>query len=124
MAAIVPPISFLVNVKHFSPGSLVQRPSCANFFHTSGFCPRSARRRLLQVGSSSSWLLHSGKPRGHNGVHADGDRWRAKEASGQSVEELAQAENEVVLEFLALRASAGRMLPSNIQIGLPSLGFL
>ena len=34
-----------------------------------------------------------------------------KEANGQSVEQLAQAENEVVLELLALRAKAGRTLP-------------
>lgn len=34
-----------------------------------------------------------------------------KEANGQSVEQLAQAENKVVLELLALRAKAGRMLP-------------
>ena len=34
-----------------------------------------------------------------------------KEANGQSVEQLAQAENKVVLELLALRAKAGRILP-------------
>jgi 3-hydroxyacyl-CoA dehydrogenase len=34
-----------------------------------------------------------------------------KEANGQSVEQLAQAENQVVSEFLALRARAGRTLP-------------
>ena len=34
-----------------------------------------------------------------------------KEANGQSVEQLAQAENKVVLELLALRAKAGRRLP-------------
>jgi carnitine 3-dehydrogenase len=34
-----------------------------------------------------------------------------KEANGQSVEQLAQAENEVVLELLALRAKAGRTPP-------------
>jgi carnitine 3-dehydrogenase len=34
-----------------------------------------------------------------------------KEANGQSVEELAQAENKIVLELLALRAMAGRTLP-------------
>jgi carnitine 3-dehydrogenase len=34
-----------------------------------------------------------------------------KEANGQSVEQLAQAENEVVMELLALRAKAGRTLP-------------
>ena len=34
-----------------------------------------------------------------------------KEASGQSVEQLAQAENKVVLELLALRAKAGKTLP-------------
>lgn len=34
-----------------------------------------------------------------------------KEASGQSVEQLAQAENKVVMELLALRAKAGRTLP-------------
>jgi 3-hydroxyacyl-CoA dehydrogenase len=34
-----------------------------------------------------------------------------KEANGQSVEQLAQAENEVVLQLLALRAKAGRRLP-------------
>ena len=34
-----------------------------------------------------------------------------KEANGQSVEQLAQAENNVVLELLALRAKAGRTLP-------------
>jgi carnitine 3-dehydrogenase len=34
-----------------------------------------------------------------------------KEANGQSVEQLAQAENQVVLELLALRAKAGRTLP-------------
>jgi len=34
-----------------------------------------------------------------------------KEASGQSIEQLAQAENKVVLELLALRAKAGRTLP-------------
>lgn len=34
-----------------------------------------------------------------------------KEANGQSVEELAQAENKVVMELLALRAKAGRTLP-------------
>jgi len=34
-----------------------------------------------------------------------------KEANGQSVEQLAQAENEVVLELLALRAKAGGTLP-------------
>jgi hypothetical protein len=34
-----------------------------------------------------------------------------KEANGQSVEQLAQAENKVVLELLALRAKAGRTLP-------------
>ena len=34
-----------------------------------------------------------------------------KEADGQSVEQLAQAENKLVLEFLALRAKAGRILP-------------
>jgi 3-hydroxyacyl-CoA dehydrogenase len=34
-----------------------------------------------------------------------------KEANGQSVEQLAQAENKVVLELLALRANAGRTLP-------------
>jgi carnitine 3-dehydrogenase len=34
-----------------------------------------------------------------------------KEANGQSVEQLAQAENQVVLELLALRAKAGATLP-------------
>jgi hypothetical protein len=34
-----------------------------------------------------------------------------KEANGQSVEQLAQAENKVVLELLALRAKAGKTLP-------------
>jgi carnitine 3-dehydrogenase len=34
-----------------------------------------------------------------------------KEANGQTVEQLAQAENKVVLELLALRAKAGRTLP-------------
>ena len=34
-----------------------------------------------------------------------------KEANGQSVEQLAQAENKVVLEILALRAKAGKTLP-------------
>jgi len=34
-----------------------------------------------------------------------------KEANGQSVEQLAKAENRVVLELLALRAKAGRTLP-------------
>jgi ribosomal protein L29 len=34
-----------------------------------------------------------------------------KEAKGQSVEQLAEAENKVVLELLALRAKAGRTLP-------------
>jgi carnitine 3-dehydrogenase len=34
-----------------------------------------------------------------------------KEANGQSVEQLAQVENEVVLELLALRARVGRTLP-------------
>jgi carnitine 3-dehydrogenase len=34
-----------------------------------------------------------------------------KEASGQSVEQLAEAENEVVLELLALRAKAGKIIP-------------
>ena len=34
-----------------------------------------------------------------------------KEANGQSVEQLAQAENEVVLKLLALRAKAGTTLP-------------
>jgi 3-hydroxyacyl-CoA dehydrogenase len=34
-----------------------------------------------------------------------------KEANGQSVEQLAQAENKVVLELLALRAKAGTTLP-------------
>lgn len=34
-----------------------------------------------------------------------------KEADGQSVEQLAEAENKVMLELLALRAKAGRTLP-------------
>src|SRR4029077_6002201 len=34
-----------------------------------------------------------------------------KEANGQSVEQLAQAENQVVLELLALRVKAGGTLP-------------
>ncbi len=34
-----------------------------------------------------------------------------KEANGQSVDQLAQAENKVVLELLALRAKEGRILP-------------
>jgi carnitine 3-dehydrogenase len=34
-----------------------------------------------------------------------------KEANGQSIEQLAEAENKVVLELLALRAKAGRILP-------------
>lgn len=34
-----------------------------------------------------------------------------KEANGQSVEKLAQAENKLVLELLALRAKAGRTIP-------------
>lgn len=34
-----------------------------------------------------------------------------KEANGQSVEQLAKAENQLVLELLALRAKAGRVLP-------------
>ena len=34
-----------------------------------------------------------------------------KEADGQSVEQLAQAENQVVLELLALRAKAAKTLP-------------
>ncbi len=34
-----------------------------------------------------------------------------KEANGQSVEQLAEAENKVVLELLALRAKAGKTLP-------------
>jgi hypothetical protein len=34
-----------------------------------------------------------------------------KEANGQSVEQLAQAENEVVLQLLALRAKARGTLP-------------
>ena len=34
-----------------------------------------------------------------------------KEANGESVEQLAQAENKVVLELLALRAKAGKTLP-------------
>src|SRR3984893_3823964 len=34
-----------------------------------------------------------------------------KEANGQSIEQLAEAENNVVLELLALRAKAGRTLP-------------
>lgn len=34
-----------------------------------------------------------------------------KEANGQSVEQLAQAENQLVLELLALRAKAGRTVP-------------
>ncbi len=34
-----------------------------------------------------------------------------KEANGQSVEQLAQAENKVVSEFVALRAKAGSTLP-------------
>ena len=34
-----------------------------------------------------------------------------KEANGQSVEQLAEAENKVVLELLALRAKEGRILP-------------
>ena len=34
-----------------------------------------------------------------------------KQANGQSVEELAQAENKLVLEFLALRAKAGKTIP-------------
>lgn len=34
-----------------------------------------------------------------------------KQANGQSVEQLAQAENKVVMELLALRAKAGRTLP-------------
>jgi carnitine 3-dehydrogenase len=33
------------------------------------------------------------------------------EASGHSVEQLAKAENKLILEFLALRAKAGRILP-------------
>ena len=34
-----------------------------------------------------------------------------KEANGQSIEQLAEAENKVVLELLAVRAKAGRILP-------------
>jgi len=34
-----------------------------------------------------------------------------KEANGQSVEQLAEAENKLVLEFLALRARAGKTIP-------------
>jgi 3-hydroxyacyl-CoA dehydrogenase len=34
-----------------------------------------------------------------------------KEANGQSVEQLAEAENKLVLEFLALRAKAGKIIP-------------
>jgi carnitine 3-dehydrogenase len=34
-----------------------------------------------------------------------------KEANGQSVEQLAEAENKIVLELLAMRAKAGRTLP-------------
>jgi 3-hydroxyacyl-CoA dehydrogenase len=34
-----------------------------------------------------------------------------KEANGQSVEQLAKAENKLVLEFLALRAKAGKTIP-------------
>jgi hypothetical protein len=34
-----------------------------------------------------------------------------KEANGQSVDQLAQAENKLVLEFLALRAKAGGTIP-------------
>lgn len=34
-----------------------------------------------------------------------------KEAGDQSVEQLAQAENKMVLELLAVRAKAGRTLP-------------
>ena len=34
-----------------------------------------------------------------------------KEANGQSVEQLAQSENKVVLELLTLRAKVGRILP-------------
>jgi carnitine 3-dehydrogenase len=34
-----------------------------------------------------------------------------KEANGQSVEQLAEAENKIVLELLALRAKAGKALP-------------
>ena len=34
-----------------------------------------------------------------------------KEANGQSVEELAQAENKLVLDLVALRARAGKMIP-------------
>jgi carnitine 3-dehydrogenase len=34
-----------------------------------------------------------------------------KEANGQSVEQLAEAENKIVLDLLALRAKAGRTLP-------------
>jgi ribosomal protein L29 len=34
-----------------------------------------------------------------------------KEANGQSVDELAQAENKLVTELLALRAKAGSTIP-------------
>jgi carnitine 3-dehydrogenase len=34
-----------------------------------------------------------------------------KEANGQSVEQLAEAENQMVLQFIALRAKAGKTLP-------------
>jgi hypothetical protein len=34
-----------------------------------------------------------------------------KEANGQSVEQLAEAENQLVLQFIALRAKAGKTLP-------------
>ena len=34
-----------------------------------------------------------------------------KEANGQSVEQLAQAQNELLVQLLTLRAKAGRTLP-------------
>jgi len=34
-----------------------------------------------------------------------------KEANGQSVEQLAQAENKLLMELLALRAKASKTLP-------------
>jgi hypothetical protein len=34
-----------------------------------------------------------------------------KEANGQSVEQLAEAENKLVLQLLALRTQAGKTLP-------------
>jgi hypothetical protein len=74
---------------------------------------RSSLRRLFPIERTlRACATITSCPNSHNHRLTHGECIPVSSATnGQSIEQLAEAENKVVLELLALRAKAGRILP-------------